>query len=381
MKKMYFRDLDALRAIAFLMVFLQHAFYNTFASLGEDTYLGQKLVSFFFLQGGTGVQIFFVLSGFLITYLMLEEDQLTGKFNVRKFYLRRVLRIWPLYYLVVFFGFTIFPSLKEWVGASANECARAIYYYLFLANFELIHIAKTCPGQDAMVQNIVWSVSIEEQFYLVWPLLYFLIPRSYKWIMFLLVLIVCILYRWKHEENIYSENYFHTFAVMGDLAIGGFGAYLVHRFTDVKAFIGRIRQGHFILLHLLLGLLLMFSSEVGTFLQAGIFMRLIMDVCWLFLILAYCFRAASRDGGTRLPCLHRLGIISYGLYMLHPVGILIADYSFRKLLGPETFTLGITEGLFAFALTVIISQFSFRYFETPFLRLKSRFGVIKTMRA
>ena len=92
--KVFFPNLEGLRFFAFFVVFINHAF----ASLGY--YNPSKTFVFvrthFLLNGNLGVSFFFVLSGFLITYLLLKEKELTGKINIKNFYLRRVLRIWPL---------------------------------------------------------------------------------------------------------------------------------------------------------------------------------------------------------------------------------------------------------------------------------------------
>src|SRR5688500_3290557 len=111
-EKIFFPNLDSLRSIAFLLVFFQHGFYNFFKNFEGESYLTDRLIAFLFLNGGSGVRIFFVLSGFLITYLILKEVRDNGKLNLGYFYLRRTLRIWPLYYAVVIFSFLVYPFLK-----------------------------------------------------------------------------------------------------------------------------------------------------------------------------------------------------------------------------------------------------------------------------
>ena len=98
--KIYFENLDFLRFIAFFTVFAGHTALGNFLINRIHVDVINKFI-WVFSQGGTGVSFFFVLSGFLITYLLLIEKEKTGKINVRNFYVRRILRIWPLYYLVI----------------------------------------------------------------------------------------------------------------------------------------------------------------------------------------------------------------------------------------------------------------------------------------
>jgi peptidoglycan/LPS O-acetylase OafA/YrhL len=113
--KIYFKNLDSIRFIAALMVFLQHAVSPSYEYLPIKNTIWEKLLNII-SSGGTGVSIFFVLSGFLITYLLISEYELNSKISIKYFYLRRVLRIWPLYFLVVAFSFLLYPFLKSLIG-------------------------------------------------------------------------------------------------------------------------------------------------------------------------------------------------------------------------------------------------------------------------
>ncbi|MBK8471912.1 MAG: acyltransferase [Sphingobacteriales bacterium] len=98
----------------------------------------------------------------MITYLLIAEKQLNHQIDVPRFWLRRILRIWPLYYCCVLFGFYAFPMLKTLLGQTPNETATVGYYLAFLSNFDLI--AQGLP--DASILGVLWSVAVEEQFYL-----------------------------------------------------------------------------------------------------------------------------------------------------------------------------------------------------------------------
>ncbi|XZF13815.1 acyltransferase family protein [Chitinophagaceae bacterium MMS25-I14] len=374
-KEIFFPNLDTLRFLAFFWVFLQHAFYKAFLPFEQYSYL-KRVIDFFFLGGGTGVQIFFVLSGFLITYLIIKEIHETGKLNIGNFYLRRTLRIWPLYYATVLFAFVIYPLLKGMLGIHSDLCSRPFYYFTFLANFDNIHIALNCPGKDAMTQGIVWSVSIEEQFYLLWPVLFYIFPKNRQWFIFPLVIIACIIFR---ANTSGPALYFHTLAVMGDLAIGGLFAYLSFNSSRFLNFIKELPRRTIMVVYLVIFLLYFFQDKISTFPGNAIFMRLIQDMYWIFIILEQCFAKNALFPLGRIKPFSALGKVSYGLYMLHPVAILIVDISFRVAhINNTKFGMLVLQGILSLIVSIFIAKMSFKWFETPFLRIKERFAVIKT---
>lgn len=380
-KNVYFPNLDALRFIAFLLVFLQHSLYNAFRHFEHNNYLLDRIIAFFFLAGGTGVQIFFVLSGFLITYLIIAEINTTGKLNVGKFYMRRTLRIWPLYYATVIFSFIIYPFLKANLGINSELCSTPWYYFSFLANFDSIHIAINCPGKDAMIQNIVWSVSIEEQFYLIWPLL-FIVFRKHQSIVLFLVLIACCIFRLYNSHANSAILYFHTLSVMGDLAIGGLAAYFMIYSDTVKNCIQLQSRKMIIITYLVIFSIYFFGDKFVQYIPIGIFFRWLLDIFWALIILEQNFSEYSFFKLFRLRFFSNFGKYTYGLYMLHPIGILIIDILFR-IMKMKTLSFGTTlfMGICSFIVSLIIAKLSYKYFEMPFLRLKERFAVIRTKTA
>ena len=135
--KIFFPNLDGLRFFSFLIVFFAHSFSADYDYIKESTWY-QVIKIRMFTDGDIGVSFFFVLSGFLINYLLLKEREFTGKTDVKAFYIRRILRIFPLYYFCVFFGFVIFPVLKSAFGQIPNETASPILCSFFLNNFNAI---------------------------------------------------------------------------------------------------------------------------------------------------------------------------------------------------------------------------------------------------
>jgi peptidoglycan/LPS O-acetylase OafA/YrhL len=128
-QKIHFPNLDGLRFLAFFFVFMYHCYFN----IPKEDEQHSLYMAFHHLweNGDLGVNFFFTLSGFLITYLLLAEEKENGRFSIPHFYWRRTLRIWPLYFTTLLFGFTIFQALVRAIGVTINETANGWYYLLF----------------------------------------------------------------------------------------------------------------------------------------------------------------------------------------------------------------------------------------------------------
>ena len=177
-EKIFFPNLDGLRFLSFFSVFFFHIWvlmFDRYRLSGPTPWV----VKFLFQNGEIGVNFFFVLSGFLITYLLIQEKKITGKIHVANFYIRRILRIWPLFYVCILFGLVLYPLLKKVIGGELFVVAHPWTYFVFLNNFDFLK-----NGAPAII-SVLWSVAIEEQFYLVWPLLRGLFAfQNYKFILY-----------------------------------------------------------------------------------------------------------------------------------------------------------------------------------------------------
>jgi peptidoglycan/LPS O-acetylase OafA/YrhL len=160
----YFPNLNAIRFVAAFLVFLGHLDWAKHNAIGSN----QPYSDFTLNNGLLGVNLFFTLSGFLITSLLLKEHDECGIINVRHFYVRRILRIWPLYYFTVLLSFAILPNFIsipsfEPTFDGAHYWSKLVLFLTLLPNVSLVTYPLVSFGSQ------LWTVGVEEQFYIVWP--------------------------------------------------------------------------------------------------------------------------------------------------------------------------------------------------------------------
>ncbi len=370
-KQLYFENLDALRFFCFLLVFFYHSFTTEFTGIADNQahFLVKNEI---FGNGFLGVNFFFVLSGFLITYLLIEEKKLNGRINIPNFWVRRILRIWPLYFLCIFLGFVLFPLAKTLSGSTPQETANIWYYLAFINNFD--YIKSGMP--DAPGLGVLWSIAIEEQFYLIWPVILAFIPLRYFWVAFTAIIINSFFFRAFHDVPRIHEM--HTLSCIGDMAIGAFGAWLYIMKPKFSSFIQNLPKVSIFFIYLLLVLLFLFRDEwlLGNH-YIRIFERAVIAVSILLVILEQCFSKHSLFKLSALKTISKLGIITYGLYCIHFI-IISATTAITKKLGINTqvWQVLFLEPAISITITIMLAKISFRYFEFPFLKMKDRFGYI-----
>lgn len=373
-KQIFFPNLDALRFFCFLSVFLFHSFatkYQNITSNGAYFFVKKIL----FGNGNLGVNFFFVLSGFLITYLLLIEKTDYKKVHIGNFYIRRILRIWPLFYFCVFFGFLIFPFLKASFGEVPNESANPVFYLLFLNNIDFIH--KGLP--DCSVLGILWSVAIEEQFYLFWPLIIAVVKPRYLPFTFVSILIVSFIFRIVNAHNpTILEN--HSLSCISDLTVGGMGAYFAFYSQPFLTYLRKLPKGFTAIIYL--GTFILFFLRHQIF-DHNVFLlaidRLVVSLFFLMIILEQNFNERSFFKMQSFKWISKLGQYTYGLYCLHMIGILIVAKSLAILnFNTKVWQVLLVEGLGSLAITILLAYVSYQYFEKKFLLLKKRFTFIRT---
>ena len=370
-KKIFFKNLDGLRFLCFLSIFLFHSFHTEFSEI-KATSVYQFIKRGVFGNGNIGVNFFFVLSGFLITYLLIEEKKLNGQINLKNFWIRRILRIWPLFYLCVFIGFIVFPWIKDAMGQISNETANPIYYLTFLNNFDFIK--NGLP--DSSILGVLWSIAIEEQFYLIWPVILYICPLDKLWLPFGIIIISSLTFRAFNDHYLIHE--YHTLSCIGDMTIGATGAWLISVSQKFKNKIENLSRFQIAAIYVVFIFIFFFRDEVMlSNYGMRIFERTIIAFVILLIILEQTFSTNSLFKMARFKKISKLGIITYGLYSLHAVCILVIVTLTKKLgINTHLWEIIVVETPLAFCLTIVVSKISYTYFEGPFLKLKNKFAYI-----
>lgn len=345
----HYDELDGVRAIAVIMVMFYH--YFPAITTSNEVLLNIQKLSLF---GKTGVSLFFVLSGFLITRILLNTKE--NKSYFKSFYIKRILRIFPLYYLFLFIFYFIIPIFFDFPIASFSE---QIWYWTFMQNFALTFDWKSFgPGH-------YWSLSVEEHFYLFWPLvIYYCSLKKIKWAI-LILCIISITTRVILIRNDIEESHF-TLARFDELAIGSFLAILEIEYklisTNLKKFV-------IAFLVLLIPLSYISFKNGGYSLIESTIRYLVIGLVYANFI-AIVITVSSNSWIKKLfrnDFLRFTGKISFGLYVYHPVCFIIINNDFKI----SNFILNF---ILSFGSAYLLSILSYNLIEKKFLRLKYKFG-------
>ncbi len=324
-----------------------------------------------------GVTLFFVLSGFLITYLLLEEKSEFKTINLKEFYIRRMLRIWPLYYLIIFLAFYIIPTFFSTILVSDNGHTLQINYYEKLAMYVLFvpNIAFITNNTVAFASQ-AWSIGVEEQFYAIWPLLVKYFGRI-CYVMIFIVLIYLIinitLIGLVNKTSGKSSPFFvylNFFLVtrIDCMAVGGMFAYLALHQNRLSEII----QNKFVQLFVYAITIIFLSTNSILHTMGHLPFAILFGIIIFNLALNY-----NTIVHLNLPILEYGGKISYGIYMFHPLGITLTFLAYQKMnvqmniVGSNIVLYG-TSVLF----TLLLSSFSYKFYEKYFLLKKIRFSRI-----
>lgn len=358
-QKRHFHTFDALRFFACLKVFFQHLPIFSF-----------PVFNVLKAGGGIGVQFFFVLSGFLITYIIFEEKQQTGELNLKKFFARRVLRIWPLFYLMIGVAF-ITPYLISQIHlANSDEGYTPSWWMslLFLENYKMI-----VTGQNPNISPlaVMWSLCIEEHFYIVWGLLlYFIHIRMLpKVIAFCVVLSIVARAIFWHYGLPSSE----LLTNIDLFALGALPAYVLLQYPVwIEEKIGAIPMGMKYVFIVVLLIVVTIASQ-ATDDKPFILLTTLLGAMFSLLI----FFTLPAKGSIRISdgnVLSKLGLYTYGFYLYHTLVLNLFRRIFEKMNLPlSSIEYAVIFTILTLLLSLLCSFLSYYLFEKQFLKLKKYF--------
>lgn len=368
-QRIYFQNLDILRFLAAYAIVLLHCFFAWKIHFGHPGFITDSLsapvlgkVETVINNFSFGVDVFFIISGFLLTYLLLAENEKTGKVSVLKFYIRRAFRIWPLYFLLLL----IAPLMTYFYN---EQSPGYLYHFFFAGNFDIIE-----NGTKSSATDHLWSICVEEHFYLFCPLLIAFIPMKRLPEVLVGIIAACLLFRGlvtNYVPNPGGIIYLHTLSRIDVLAFGSLFGYLYYH--------KKIEFNHALPLRLIIYTLFIFVFinvsivDSGTFLDTTI-KKYFFVFCAAYWIGNFMFNKKAILVPSKPTFLHSFGKVSYGIYMFNPVIIYIVLAAF------STFAF---ENYLVYLLVVhvslaLVTYLSYRFLEIPFLRLKEKFAVIKS---
>ena len=321
-----------------------------FSVIAPDHYM----IKFDLLFGQSGVVLFFVLSGFLITRILLNTKGSKNYF--KNFFIRRSLRILPLYYIFLLIHYYLAPLILK---TEIPNFSLQIYHYLFLQDFAMtFNWLYSGPGH-------FWSLAVEEHSYLFWPFVIIITPKKQLLKVILSIIVISILIR-ALMLNYNYNGYFFTFTRFDALAIGAILSLLELRYRFSHKYLSRY-------IILLIGILIpsvlmwtMFSGSGNNTIQ--IFKYLVIGFTF-FSIIGMVLSIKDKSVINKIlesRFFRYSGKISYGLYVYHPlIFLILLKYCNTHIL--------LLNFVICFSLTYLISTLSYRYFENPFLKLKKYF--------
>lgn len=367
-KRVYFKNLNAIRFFAAFVVICHHIEQNKFFFNVPNNYWHNPIV---IMVGRLGVVLFFVISGFLITYLLLKEREITGNISIQDFYLRRIFRIWPLYFLIVFLAFFVLPVFP-WMNFGkfdSNIIWQNIKFNLPLCLLLLPNLAQN-PFHSLHFTTHLWSIGAEEQFYLIWPVLNKKI--SNKWLLMLAVIVfyIGVKYLFLSLPDSYFVSRFNGFwysTPIDCMAIGGIFSLLIF---DTSNKIIAIKNLVFNKIVQWICLFLVFILVANNF-QPNYFHEELYSILFGIIVVNF---AANPNCIFSLdyPILNFLGKISYGLYMYH---LIVVVFSIKLLQYFGQFRNIILYPM-VLIITILIASISYYFFELKFIKRKAKYSKV-----
>lgn len=344
-------NITSLRFFLALFVILYHL-PQYCANRGFPYY--DKLAIFF--KGDEAVYVFFSLSGFLIIRSLILEKEKSNSINLKNFFQRRVLRIFPLYYLVLIFGFLFYNFIAPYFGyiqeTKYNLTLGIMLGFTFFANI----LSTFKPGG---ILEILWSIGIEEQFYiLIAPILYKLKVKYF--LLFFITFSIIYFYIFHFTDFIPLKKYLMYFYFFS--------------FSGIIAFLSIKKKS---ILNSISLKIITFTIFILTF-----FTNLLKNnfdtisyhfICMIFFSLTIGFLSKNRISFLNNKILNHFGKISYGIYMYHAIifqliGLIYIKFEIQNML-PEKLSI-LVFYLSSIFCTIVLSHFSYIYFERKFIRLK-----------
>lgn len=368
-KTKYFKELNSLRFIGFIGIFFGHVFFSNSPEI-----INSKLYATIFnygkILGFISIDSFFVLSSFLITWKALEEIKFTNKFQFKNFLIRRSLRIWPLYFFIVFIGFLL-EYFKSHYFLESEKLPSLWNFVLFILNYNIIE-----NGYNFLFFMVfMWSISVEEQFYIFWAI-------TIKWFnkylfeISFIIIFISLFFRIYFINDSLSLN-FHTVSALGNFGIGALTAILAFNRSDLLIKLKPIPRTTIVFFYITI---FTFFILMPNLLENDFFIviqRVLFSIFFSFIILEQTYCDNSIIKVSRIKYFNFFGKLSYGLYCYHGIMITIV-LQVNELFMESLINSLALYPILIFVSTLMVSYISFRFYESKFLKLKYKFSFLSS---
>ena len=367
-KGFYIPSLDGIRAVSFLMVFMAHC--------GMDN----------MIPGGLGVTVFFFLSGYLITTLLRTEVASTGKISLRDFYMRRILRIMPPFYVTLLLAILLHLT---GVFPSELELKPLLFQIFHIGNYWTVIQADLPNGLDHVARgtNVLWSLAVEEHFYLIFPFLYVLMrPRmSVRWQTLTLVFICLAILAWRAVLVMYFHNpsalqlatheEWRTFCATDTRADsilwGCIFAICCNPMLD-KPFATGKRLGVWLGVSVAVFALTLFYRD-GVFRETARYTLHGVALIPIFTAAIVWHKSAAFRWLNWKP-IRQLGVLSYSLYLVHfTIIYIVQDHLTLESMTSDNLR-SLVQGIVAFLGSLTVALLYFQFIEKPFAKMRKKFS-------
>ncbi|MEK9618813.1 MAG: acyltransferase [Flavobacteriales bacterium] len=368
-KAKYFKELNSLRFIGFIGIFFGHVFFSNSPEI-----INSKLYATVFnygkILGFISIDSFFVLSSFLITWKALEEIKFTKKFQFKNFLIRRSLRIWPLYFFIVFIGFLL-EYLKSHYFFESEKLPSLWNFVLFILNYDIIE-----NGYNFLFFMVfMWSISVEEQFYIFWAITIKWFNKYLSEISFLIIFI-SLFFRIYFINDSLSLN-FHTASALGNFGIGALTAILAFKHQYFLDKLKSLSRNKILFIYVTI---FTFFILMPVLLENDFFIiiqRVLFSIFFSFIILEQTYCGNSIIKVSRIRYFNFFGKLSYGLYCYHGIMITVVLQVNELFMESLIISLVLYPSLI-FVSTLLVSYVSFRFYELKFLKLKYKFSFLSS---
>ena len=319
---------------------------------------GSRLQQYNFPPRQRGCVCFFSLSGFLIIKQLYDEKNKIGRINLKSFFTKRVLRIFPLYYLVLIFGFLYYRCILPYFGFEVDNDYHLLNGILLSVTFFSNIFFTYSPGG---ILEILWSIGIEEQFYLMIAPILFILPIK-KIISFLIAFTGIYFFMYFSENLLFLKKFqmfFFYFSFSGMMAI----------FSENLIFKRIVRKIRFLILLLFI---LYFTTPIFSDYLPDFFYHLFSMILFGLTLVSLSYESIKVLDSR---VMNYLGKISYGIYMYHAIVLQFVGLLYLKfltLLKINGTVLALSIYLLVIFFTVVVAHFSFKYYESYFFKLKRK---------